>query len=74
MGTTDHGRRQGMRTLRIIASLVLVNTVILWGIIGMNLDSTVNYPSRGLVAWTIINSFAAVITQVVSLCSTLEEG
>ncbi len=61
-----------MKTLRVVAFLLLVNTAILWCIVCMNLDSTINYPSKGLVVWAMINGFAVVITQVISLCESVD--
>jgi len=61
-----------MKVLRALAAYGLVNTGILWAIIGMNIGSTITYPSKGLVAWTLINTLGVIITQMVSLVDSAE--
>ncbi len=63
-----------MRILRILTGVVALNTAVLWGIIGMNLDSAVSYPSRGLVGWAVLNSIVCVVTQCISFLEALDEG
>jgi len=62
-----------MRTLRICASIVLLNTAVLWSIIASNQGSTETFPSKGLVAWAVINGVVAFVTQVISLIGAVEE-
>ena len=61
-----------MRILRIAAGVIAVNTAVLWSIIGTNLDSTMSYPSRGLIAYAVMNAIVCAITQAVSLVAALD--
>lgn len=61
-----------MRTVGCLALVLALETVVLWGIIGMNTGSTINYPSRGLIAWTLINTLGCIITQIVVIANAIE--
>ncbi len=63
-----------MRILRILTGVVALNTAVLWGIIGMNMDSAVTYPSRGLVGWGIMNAIVCIVTQCISFAAAMDDG
>ena len=61
-----------MRILRIVAGIIAINTAVLWSIIGMNLDSTISYPSRGLVVYAVCNAIVCFVTQSISMISAMD--
>ena len=61
-----------MRILRIVAGIIALNTAVLWSIIGMNLDSAINYPSRGLVAYAVCNGIVCFVTQAISMMVAMD--
>jgi hypothetical protein len=58
-----------MKVLRALAFYGLVNTAVLW-IVVCTWDA--QYPHRGLVAWTLLNTLGVLMTQAVSLIHSVE--